>query len=63
MKFSIIIPTYNRGYILWKTIQSVQNQSWNDWELIVVDDGSTDDTKKVVREFQSDPRIHYFYKT
>ncbi len=62
MKFSIIIPTYNRGYILWKAIQSVQNQSWNDWELIIVDDGSTDDTKKVVREFQSGPRIHYLYK-
>lgn len=61
-QFSIIIPAYNRGYVLWKTIQSVQNQSLSDWELLIVDDGSTDDTKKVVREFQSDSRIHYFYK-
>ncbi len=60
--FSLIIPTYNRGYVLWKTIQSVQAQSYSDWELLIVDDGSMDDTKKVVREFQSDHRIRYFYK-
>jgi glycosyltransferase involved in cell wall biosynthesis len=60
--FTIIAPTYNRGYILWKTIQSIQNQSWPHWELLVIDDGSTDDTKKMIREFQSDPRICYFYK-
>jgi glycosyltransferase involved in cell wall biosynthesis len=60
--FSVIIPTYNRGYILWKTIQSIQRQTLPTWELLIVDDGSTDDTKKVVREFQADPRIHYFYK-
>lgn len=60
--FSVIIPTYNRGYVLWKTIQSIQSQSLTDWELLIIDDGSVDDTKKVVREFQSDSRIHYFYK-
>lgn len=60
--FSIIVPTYNRGYILWEIIQSIQEQSWPYWELIIVDDGSTDETKKVIREFQKDPRIHYFYK-
>jgi glycosyltransferase involved in cell wall biosynthesis len=60
--FSIIIPSYNRGYILWKTIQSVQNQSLPDWELLIIDDGSADDTKRVVREFQADNRIRYFYK-
>lgn len=58
--FSIIIPTYNRGYILWKTIQSIQKQTYPFWEIIVVDDGSTDDTAKVVAEFQDDPRIKYF---
>jgi glycosyltransferase involved in cell wall biosynthesis len=57
--FSIITPTYNRGYILWKTIQSVQRQSYPYWEMIIVDDGSTDETKKVVAEFQKDPRITY----
>src|SRR5580704_19397684 len=57
--FSIIIPTYNRGYILWKTIQSVQKQVYPYWELLIIDDGSTDDTEKVVAEFQQDPRILY----
>ena len=60
--FSIILPTYNRAYILWKTIQSIQNQEYNDWELIIVDDGSTDDTKKLVAEFQRDTRIQYIYQ-
>ena len=58
-RFSIVIPSYNRGYILWKAIQSVQDQSFEDWELIVVDDGSTDDTAKVGAQFQDDPRIKY----
>lgn len=57
--FSIVIPTYNRGYILWKTMQSVQKQTYPHWELIIVDDGSFDDTEKVVAQFQSDPRIIY----
>lgn len=59
MKFSIILPTYNRGYILWKTIQSVQKQTYPNWELLIIDDGSTDNTQQVVAEFQSDPRITY----
>lgn len=58
--FSIITPTFNRGYCIWKEIQSVQKQTFPDWEMIIVDDGSTDDTKKVVAEFQNDPRIKYF---
>jgi len=58
--FSIVIPTYNRGYILWKTIQSVQKQIYPNWELLIIDDGSIDDTKKVVAQFQQDPRILYF---
>ncbi|MCI5052783.1 MAG: glycosyltransferase family 2 protein [Simkaniaceae bacterium] len=59
---SIIVPTYNRGYTIWKTIQSIQKQSHTDWELWVIDDGSTDNTKKVIDQFQDDPRIHYHYK-
>jgi glycosyltransferase involved in cell wall biosynthesis len=61
--FSIIIPTYNRGYVLWKAIQSIQKQQLFHWELLIIDDGSTDDTKKVVLEFQADSRIRYFYQT
>lgn len=61
-KFTIITPTYNRAYVLWKTILSVQNQEFTDWELLVIDDGSTDDTKKLLAEFQDDRRIKYLYQ-
>lgn len=61
MFFSIIIPTYNRAAFLSKSISSVVEQSFEDWELIVVDDGSTDDTKTCVECF-SDMRIKYVYQ-
>ncbi len=61
--FSIIIPTYNRGHILPKTIQSVINQDFKEWELIVVDDGSTDNTKEIIKNFtENDYRIKYIYQ-
>ncbi len=63
MFFSIIIPTYNRANLLPETIRSVQNQTFYDWECIVVDDGSTDNTKEVVEEIiNSDSRIKYIYQ-
>ena len=61
MKFSIIIPTYNRAAFLPKAISSVLAQSFSDWELIIVDDGSTDNTKDVVSQY-SDSRITYIYQ-
>lgn len=57
--FSVILPTYNRAYIVWRSIQSVLSQTYPFFELIIIDDGSTDKTKKLVRVF-SDPRIRYF---
>lgn len=61
--FSIILPTYNRAVFLPKAIESVINQTHNHWELIIVDDGSTDNTKKIVEPFlQSDKRIKYIYQ-
>lgn len=63
LQFSIVIPTYNRGYTLRKAIDSVRAQSLSDWELLVVDDGSTDETSEIVREFHRDTRIRYFYKS
>ena len=62
--FSIIIPTFNRGHILPKTIQSVINQNFEDWELIIVDDGSADNTKEIIESFsQNDLRIRYIYQS
>ena len=60
-QFSIILPTYNRAYLLWKSILSVVKQSYPYWELILVDDGSTDDSYKLVKEFK-DCRIKYHYQ-
>ncbi len=59
--FSVIIPTFNRADFLSQTIQSVINQKFQNWECIIVDDGSTDNTKEVVNSF-NDSRIKYFYK-
>lgn len=57
-KFSIILPTYNRAHLISTAIESVIAQSVTDWELIIIDDGSTDNTKEVVFSFK-DSRILY----
>src|ERR1051325_2372735 len=55
---SVIIPTYNRAYILDRAIRSVLAQTHADFELLVVDDGSKDDTEALVRRY-ADPRVRY----
>jgi glycosyltransferase involved in cell wall biosynthesis len=55
---SVVIPTYNRAALIARSIHSVLNQSYSDFEVLVIDDGSTDDTAAVVASFR-DPRIHY----
>lgn len=60
--FSIIIPTYNRADLLPLAIKSVLAQTMPDWELIIVDDGSTDETRQSVAPFLHDARIRYLYK-
>ncbi|GIW67075.1 MAG: glycosyl transferase [Candidatus Parcubacteria bacterium] len=60
---SVIIPTYNRANLLPKAINSVINQTYKNWELLIIDDGSKDNTKKIVEEFiKKDSRIKYFYQ-
>ena len=57
---SVIIPTYNRAYLLGRAIKSVLNQTYQDFEIIVIDDNSTDNTEKVIKEFQEkDKRVRY----
>jgi len=56
--FSIIIPTYNRAKLCLEAVQSVLGQTCESWELIIVDDGSTDDTKEVLKETK-DSRFQY----
>ena len=57
---SVIVPTYNRAGVLREAIESVRDQECQDWELIVCDDGSTDDSDQVVADYRDDPRIRYF---
>ena len=56
---SIIMPSYNTGGFIKSSIESVIAQSYSNWELIIVDDCSTDNTDKVVEDYLSDNRIHY----
>ncbi|NJC24596.1 glycosyltransferase family 2 protein [Neolewinella antarctica] len=58
---SIILPTFNRSTMLVHAVRSVLAQTYREWELIIVDDGSTDDTAAVVAGFD-DNRIRYFYQ-
>jgi len=59
-KVSVILPTYNRAKLLGTAMESVLGQSFGDLELLVVDDGSEDDTEALVRGYQeADERVHY----
>lgn len=57
-KVSVIIPTYNRAHVLGRSVRSVLDQSYGDFELVIVDDCSTDNTKETVQRL-ADERIRY----
>jgi len=60
---SIIIPTYNRAHIIGETLNSVLAQTYENWECIVIDDGSTDGTAKLLESYiQKDYRFQYHFR-
>jgi glycosyltransferase involved in cell wall biosynthesis len=62
-RISIVVPTYNSERFLAQTIESVMIQSLQDWELLVVDDGSTDSTREIIRSFEiRDSRIRGLFQ-
>ncbi|MCK4663611.1 MAG: glycosyltransferase family 2 protein [Bacteroidales bacterium] len=61
MLFSVIIPTYNRANFIYKTVKSVLDQTYQNFEVIVIDDGSTDNTEKIVKSIK-DQRLKYYKK-
>ena len=61
MHVSVVIPTFNRAWIIGEALQSVFAQTFRDFEVLVVDDGSTDDTVSVIESIK-DPRLHYIRK-
>ena len=56
--FSVVIPTYNRAHVLRRSVDSVLRQTYRNFELLIIDDGSTDETKSLIEEYD-DPRVRY----
>ena len=60
-EITVTMPAYNRADLISRAIESVQSQTMSSWELVIVDDGSTDDTLAIARKYaSSDPRIKVF---
>ena len=51
--FSIILPTYNRAHYLERAIKSILFQDYVDWELLIIDDASTDNTAKIIKAYEA----------
>ena len=64
MKFTIFTPTYNRAYLLEELYDSLKNQTFKDFEWLIVDDGSVDETRKIIDTFINEKilNISYYYK-
>ena len=62
MKVSIVIPTYNRAHLIEPAIRSILKQTHSEWELLIVDDGSTDNTDAVIEQYLRDARVKYIKK-
>lgn len=60
---SIIVPLYNKETTILTALSSIQNQTYKEWECLIIDDGSTDEGAKVVQDFiKDDARFVYYYK-
>ncbi|MBF1605067.1 MAG: glycosyltransferase family 2 protein, partial [Prevotella shahii] len=63
MKISVIVPCYNQEAFLDESLASVANQTYTNWECIIVDDGSTDSSALIAKAWQEkDARFKYFYQ-
>jgi len=62
-EISVVMPAYNAALYITEAIHSVLNQSFTYWELLVIDDGSTDNTAEIVKPFLADPRITLISQT
>lgn len=58
-RVSVLMPTFNQRYFICRAIESLLAQTMTDWELVIIDDGSPDDTHNVVKPYLTDARIHY----
>lgn len=58
---SVVIPTYNSQNTIIRTLSSVLNQTYKDYEIIIIDDGSTDKTKELIESFLQDKKVIYKY--
>jgi len=65
-KISVLTPTYNDAKSIEETLMSIINQTYSNWESIIIDDGSTDDTKKIIEDFKKkydkNNKINYIYQ-
>lgn len=61
-EISVVMPAYNAAGYIAESIESVISQTYKNWELIIIDDGSTDNTAAIINQFNAEPRIKYLYQ-